>query len=104
MLEMRTGEMTVDHVARGRASWDSRVQIISDSQVAVAAYSNGRPSRPLINRLCREVGAVALDTGIKFVWRYIRTDRDVADGPSRDQDLGVTCHLKNLLNSEEEVF
>ena len=37
VLEMRTGEMTVDHVARWRVLWDLRVLFISVSQVVVVA-------------------------------------------------------------------
>ena len=49
-----------------------------------------RPRRPHeSNALCRRQASLALALGLRCHWRYVRTDRNVADGPSRGYGLGV---------------
>ena len=63
--------------------------MISDSQVTIGAFAKGRSSVGVLNMLCRRVAALAFACRVKFHWRYIRTHRNHADGPSRGYPLGV---------------
>ena len=63
--------------------------MIGDSQVFIGAFSKGRSSRPVINHLCRQVAAITLGLKRRVSWRYIRTHRNHADGPSRGHPVGV---------------
>ena len=77
------------HEARDLSAWNQRHLAISDSQVAIGALSKGRSSGPRLKVLCRRAAAITLATGVRFYWRYVRTWRNVADGPSRGYGLGV---------------
>ena len=69
--------------------WGTRVLAIVDSQVTVGAFSKGRSSKAILNGVARRLGSLLLATGIKVYWRYIRTNRNHADGPSRGQAMGI---------------
>ena len=102
VLEMRAALRAVETLARDGKVWGHRAIIISDSQAVVGALSKGRSSRPVFNQLCRRQAAVTLGLGIKFYWRYVRTSRNVADGPSRNQPLGVVAAAPDLLRVDGE--
>ena len=74
----------------------------------LGALAKGRSSRLRCNRLCRRQAALTLGLGIRFYWLYVRTDRNVADGPSRGFGLGVAPKEgpplpQELLAAEEEM-
>ena len=49
----------------------------------------GRSSKRSLNLIARRVAAVLMATGTRFYWRYMRTHRNHADGPSRGYPIGV---------------
>ena len=91
VLEMRAAVAAFDRATRSAAFWEKRILVISDSQVTIGALGKGRSPIPVINRLCRRVAALVLAFGIKTYLRYVRTHRNVADGPSRGQPLGYAA-------------
>ena len=89
ILEARAGLASASLVAKQPSSWGRRVLMISDSQVTIGAFSKGRSSVKVLNMLARRLAALAFGCRIKFYWRYMRTHRNHADGPSRGFPLGV---------------
>lgn len=59
---------------------------LSDNLVSVLSFEKGRSSSTAMNSLCRRACAYVL--GCRFTWRlrHIRTEFNVADGPSRRFD------------------
>ena len=96
MLEGRTAVMAAERVSRKPSNWGRRCLMISDSQAVIGAFAKGRSSVQRFNALCRRMAAVTLGMGIRFYWRYVRTHRNVADGPSRGQALGYAGTLPDL--------
>ena len=88
ILELKTAAIAAERFSRDYNCWDRRSLIISDSQATIGALTKGRSSVPSFNKVCRRVCALVIGTGIKFYYRYVRTHRNVADGPSRQQPLG----------------
>ena len=89
ILEARAGLVSAKIASSKSANWDTRNVIISDSQVTIGVYAKGRSSRLQLNMLARRMAAINMATGMRFYWRYMRTHRNHADGPSRGYPLGV---------------
>ena len=102
VLELRTAVRAAKVLGRDASSWDRRALLISGSQAAVGALAKGRSSRRVFNLLCRRQASLALGLGLRFYWRYVRTHRNVADGPSRGYGLGVAPKEPAVLAVLEE--
>jgi len=89
VLEARAAAISAKLASADSADWERRHLIISDSQVVIGVLSKGRSSKVQLNRLARKIAAISIATGCKFYWRYVRTHRNHADGPSRGFPLGV---------------
>ncbi|CAK0797355.1 unnamed protein product [Prorocentrum cordatum] len=88
LLEMRTGVAAARHSARSRASWGRRHLRITDSMVCLGGFSKGRSaSRPILI-LCRRMAALDLGCGMREYWRWVPSDRNRSDGPSRGFPIG----------------
>ncbi|CAK0856436.1 unnamed protein product [Prorocentrum cordatum] len=88
LLEMRTGVAAARHSARTRASWGKRHLRITDSMVCLGGFSKGRSaSRPILI-LCRRMAALDLGCGMREYWRWVPSDRNHSDGPSRGFPIG----------------
>ena len=97
VLEARTGLSGLTATTADPAGWGTRRLIMSDSQVTVGAFAEGRSSRPVLNHLCRKVAATCLSCRVRVAWRYIRTHRNHADGPSRGKPLGYVAAAQPVL-------
>ena len=85
---MRISYVGLRHLSRSSRSWGKRVLFISDSLVTIGVQSKGRPpSWPLL-RLARQSSAILLACDIRLYMRYVETDRNHLDGPSRGFGLG----------------
>ena len=89
ILEARAGVVSARIASSDTRNWNQRMVIISDSQVTIGVFGKGRSSTTVLNMLARRVGALAMGTGMKFYWRYMRTHRNHSDGPSRGYPIGV---------------
>ena len=92
--EARTIVLSLKHVCRSQESWDRRLLVISDSLVAIGVLSKGRSSRRALLRQARIAAAYLLGFGLRLVLRYTPSKRNWADGPSRQQSIGVAKKLK----------
>ena len=57
--------------------------ILTDSRVVLGLCQKGRSSRPGLNRITRRLAALALGYRQVFLFRWISTKINPADGPSR---------------------
>jgi hypothetical protein len=89
VLELEATIQCIKHAVRSIGGWGRRLLLISDSQVAIGALMKGRSSAPEILRGCRKAASMALAFGLTYYLRYVPTDRNHADGPSRGGPIGV---------------
>ena len=88
ILEARAAVAAFQRATKSAHTWGKRILLISDSQVTIGALSKGRSSVMILNRLCRRMASMVLGLQIKPYLRYVRTWRNIADGPSRGAGLG----------------
>ena len=65
--------------------------VFTDSQVVVGALGKGRASSHQLLRLCRMAAAVQLACGIRLYLRWVPSESNVADGPSRGGAKGAAA-------------
>ena len=83
-LEMRAAITAIQWtLSLARNAVNSRLLLLSDSTTAVGALSKGRSSSPVILRRCRRAAALLLASGIRLHCRWVPTEWNPADGPSR---------------------
>jgi len=85
VLEGRAAELGVKHAVRDRKRRDRRVLFFVDNQSLLGGVRKGRSSAWGMLVRCRHIAAHALFAGLRLFWRYVPTDINVADGPSRGQ-------------------
>lgn len=66
-----------------RASVNKRVLMLGDSQVVVHALSKGRTSAPTLFLPLRRLSCFVLASGLRVSYRWIPSEFNPADGPSR---------------------
>jgi len=86
--EARAGVVSAKIASMDVGNWNKRMIVISDSQVTIGVFGKGRSSTLVLNLLARRMAALTMATGMKFYWRYMRTHRNHADGPSRGYPIG----------------
>ncbi len=89
MQELRTAFALRRRLARARTNWDKRVVFFIDSIAALGVLSQGRPNSPPLLLVSRQVVALSLILGIYVTPRYIPSEGNPADGPSRGQRGGA---------------
>ena len=62
--------------------------VITDSLVSLGATLKGRSGSPPLLRLLRRMAAMVLASGVRIYPIWIESERNHADGPSRDQPIG----------------
>ena len=84
-LELRAVDSAMRWLVKSPTSIGRRVLLLCDSTVAVATLSKGRSSSSLRHNI-RQIAALLLSTGIQPFVRWIATELNPADGPSRTFD------------------
>jgi len=87
--EFRVISMLARRLSLNGAAWGRRVLLFSDSSAALGALSKGRSSRPAMLRVARQIAAISLGLGIRLFGRYVRSEVNFSDGPSRGLGVGV---------------
>ena len=83
VAEARASLNAVKHVIRTQANWGMKHLLLSDSMTAVCALSRGRAQGFELRRVCQQFGAIPLVTRCSFSLRWIPSEWNPADGPSR---------------------
>lgn len=82
-LELLSVSIAVRRVLSSPSSIRHRLLVLSDSQVAVGALSKGRSSSHKLLRRIRPLSALLLGSGLQLHLRWIPSESNPADGPSR---------------------
>jgi hypothetical protein len=82
-LELRAINTAARWAVKSPLSVSSRLLVFSDSQVAVFASIKGRSSSHLLLRRLRSLAACLLASGLRLLLRWIPSECNPADGPSR---------------------
>lgn len=98
--ELRIAVMAMKRLARARHNWGKRFLMFSDSMVTIGVLTKGRSSSWPLLRLAREAAAYQLVLRIRPYWRYIETQRNIADGPSRGFGIGHAPPWASLREKE----
>ena len=83
--------LAIRWAARSRRTRRCRLVVQSDSAAAVCALRKGRSSRPGMRRQCRKIAALTLAHGITAEFRWVPTNRNMADRPSRGSAAPGPC-------------
>lgn len=87
VLEGRAIVWLAQHLARSSKNHNKRHLVLTDSMTACLALEKGRSSTPSINRICRQVAALQFMTGFEIRTRWIPSELNPGDPPSRARDL-----------------
>ena len=83
VLEARAALYGVKHVLRNGANFSKRHLILSDSITAVCSLDRGRGRAFKMRRVTQQVAAMCLGTNTSFHYRWLPSEWNTADGPSR---------------------
>ena len=86
--ELRGCILALRALARSQQGWGKRVLIATDSLVSLGALAKGRSRSWPILRLLRGAAAIQILCNIRPYWRYVESERNHADGPSRGHPIG----------------
>ncbi len=82
-LEGRALVMSVRHALRSTQNLGHHLVFLCDNLALVLAVTKGRGSSPSLNATCRELSALSLLTGCSFHFRWVPSELNPSDGPSR---------------------
>ena len=77
------------HLCRSKAAHGRKVLVLMDSMAALGVIGKGRSSSPPLLRLARQRAAYELAFDIYLTVRYIPSEVNPADGPSRGGPVGT---------------
>lgn len=105
VLEGRSVVWLLQHLARSQKNLGRKHLVLSDSMSVTLALTKGRSSSSPMNRVCRQVAALCLATGMTIHVRWIPSELNPADLPSRAQkveDFKVEQGLRELQDNYVE--
>ena len=94
VLELRCVVSVLRHLARSSRCWHKRVVIMTDSVVSMGVLQKGRSSATALLRLARVACGISLALGIRGYYRWVPSQWNMADGPSRGVDIGAADETK----------
>ena len=89
VLELRTVVMVLRHLSRTSQSWNRRVLFFTDSLVSLGVMKKGRSSAKDLLHLARVGGIIQMVCRIRGYFRWVPSELNLADGPSRGQGIGA---------------
>lgn len=102
ILEGRSLVWLMQHLARSKKNLGRKHLVLSDSMSATLALAKGRSSKGAMNRICRQIAAIELMSGMQLIVRWIPSEVNPADLPSRSQALesfDVKSAVKKLIEN-----
>ena len=97
VLEGRAIVWAAQHLVRSQKNHGRRHLILTDSMSASLAIAKGRSSARGLNRVCRQIAALEFASGTYFTTRWIASELNPADLPSRAADV-AQFNLKEAYN------
>ena len=96
-LEILRGEVKVyvmglRHACRSTESLGKRLLFLLDNMALVLGASKGRGCMPNLNHTCREISVISLATFIIPIRRWIASEDNPADEPSRSKRYSPSMH------------
>lgn len=88
ILEGRCIVWLLQHLSRSQKNLHKKHLVLCDSMSVVLALCKGRSSAPAMNRICRQVAALELITGMHVHLRWLPSELNPADLPSRAHPIG----------------
>ena len=92
--EARASLYALKHLLRSRGNHGRKHLILSDSMTAACAFSRGRAKTWELRRVCQQLGALCLATGTRACIRWVPSEWNPADSPSRggwEPSVPVRC-------------
>ena len=83
VLEGRVLVWLGQHLARSTKNHDRKHLVLTDSMTATLAWAKGRSSAKGMNRICRQLAALEFATGAQLVPRWVPSEVNPADPPSK---------------------
>ena len=102
LLEGRAALAALRHLARSSKNWSKRHLLFTDSLVVLGAFGKGRSSSPALLRLCRRWAMFRILLQMRTYLRYVPTDLNHSDGPSRQQAIG--WHAAQPQTKEKKTY
>ena len=96
VLEARTLVSTLRHAIFSRGLRDCRVVIVSDSMAAILSGSKGRSRKPGMCRALRQLTALLLFANITLVLRWVPSEVNHGDIPSRRGYMAPAAYRQAL--------
>ena len=91
-LEGRALLSAVKHTLRSAASFGCRHLFLVDNMSLCLAVTKGRSSSPDLVHVCRKIACLPLATNIRVCTRWIPSELNIADGPSRGLNYPSGCN------------
>ena len=83
VLEARASLFAIKHAARNIECFGKRLLVLSDSISAVCALDKGRGRSFKMRRVSQQVAAMCLGANLQVCYRWLPSEWNPADGPSR---------------------
>ena len=91
-LEGKALLLAVKHALRSAANFGCRHLFLVDNMSLCLAATKGRSSSPNLLHVCRKLACLSLATNIRIVTRWIPSELNIADGPSRGLNFPSGCN------------
>ena len=89
VLELRTVVMVLRHLSRTSQAWGHRVLFFTDSLVSLGVLRKGRSSVQVLLQQARVGGIIQMVCWIRGYFRWVPSELNLADGPSRGLGIGA---------------
>ena len=99
--EARVALMSLRRLSRSVSNMNSTCLTLCDNLVSVIMFEKGRSGVGALNTLCKRSAAYQIGSNIIWRLRHIRSENNVADGPSRQWGADVPRGLLNRSGGKE---
>lgn len=106
VLECRAGTLAQLHFTRRRDFRNRKALVITDSQVGIGVKRKGRSSSPALLLQARRQAAIACFCLVRIVYRWVPTEWNLGDGPSRGAlkpSVGADSNLKAVARGRRPI-
>ena len=96
VLELRTVVAVLRHLSRTSQAWGYRVLFFTDSLVSLGVLRKGRSSARVLLQQARVAGIIQMVCRIRGYFRWVPSELNLADGPSRGLGIGAADETVEL--------